>query len=112
MTNPQPHPNLKLKAALMSADEMERAIPEMQSGAAQMREEARKLRDPAYRAKVIADARENQSRLGGKWNNKIPTDQELIDAIPKLEQGADKMDAGVEKMREGAAKMRRSAQGN
>ncbi len=75
-----------------------------------MREKARMLRDPAYRAKVIAEARENKGRWGGmSWNNKVPTEQELIDAIPKMEEGARKMDEGVEKMRQGAAQMRESA---
>ena len=98
------------KAMLQGADEMDRGAIEMRRGAAQMREEARKLRDPAYRAKVIAEARENKSRWGStNWNNKVPTDQELIDAIPKMEDGARKMDDGVEKMRQGAAKMRESA---
>ena len=97
---------------LRGADEMDRGAIEMRRGAAQMREEARKLRDPAYRAKVIAEARENQSRWGNKWGNKIPTDQELVDAIPKMEDGARKMDEGVEKMRQGAAKMRESARRN
>ena len=98
---------------LRGADEMDRGAIEMQRGAAQMREEARKLRDPAYRAKVIAEARENKGNWGGmKWNNKVPTDQELIDAIPKMEDGARRMDEGVEQMRRGAARMRESARRN
>lgn len=101
------------QAMLTGADQMDRGAIEMRRGAAQMRDEARKLRDPAYRAKVIADARANQGRWGGKnWNNKIPTDQELLDAIPKMEDGARKMDEGVEKMRQGAARMRESARRN
>ena len=99
------------QAMLHGADEMERGAVEMRKGAAKMREEAVKLRDPAYRAKVIAEARENASKRNGSgWNYKIPTDQELIDAIPKMEEGARKMDAGVESMREGARKMRESAE--
>ena len=95
---------------LQGAESMDRGAIEMRRGAAQMREEARKLRDPAYRAKVIAEARENNGRWGGtSWGNKVPTDQELIDAIPKMENGARKMDEGVEKMREGAERMRQSA---
>jgi beta-lactamase regulating signal transducer with metallopeptidase domain len=98
---------------LRGADEMERGALEMRRGAAQMRDEAHKLRDPAYRAKVIAEAEANKARgSSGKWGNKVPTDQELIDAIPRMEDGARRMDEGVERMREGAAKMRRSAQGN
>jgi beta-lactamase regulating signal transducer with metallopeptidase domain len=92
------------------ADDMERGAIEMQKGAAQMREEARKLRDPAYRQQVIADARSGRSRWGGtSYGDKIPTDQELIDAIPKMEQGARKMDAGAVKMRQGAQRMREGA---
>ena len=99
------------QAMLRGADEMERGAIEMRNGAAKMREEARKLRDPAYRAKVIAEARENAGKWNSsKWNYKIPTDQELIDAIPKMEEGARKMDAGVENMRQGARRMRESAQ--
>ena len=98
-------------AMLRGADEMDRGAVEMRKGAAKMREEAVKLRNPAYRAKVIAEARENASKRNGSgWNYKIPTDQELIDAIPKMEEGARKMDAGVDDMREGARKMRESAQ--
>jgi beta-lactamase regulating signal transducer with metallopeptidase domain len=101
------------KEMLRGADEMDRGAIEMQRGAAQMREEARKLRDPAYRAKVIAEARENKGNWGGmKWNNKVPTDQELIDAIPKMEDGARRMDEGVEQMRRGAARMRESSRRN
>lgn len=96
---------------LRGADEMERGAIEMKRGAAQMREEARKLSDPAYRAKVIAEARANAaSWTSTRWKQKVPTDQELIDAIPRMEDGARRMDEGVDKMREGAAKMRRSAQ--
>ena len=100
------------QAMLKGADEMDRGAIEMRRGAAQMREEARNLRDPAYRAKVIAEARANQSRWGSKWGNKVPTDQELIDAIPKMEEGARKMDEGVDKMRQGAQRMRESARRN
>ena len=96
---------------MRGADEMERGAIQMREGAATMREEARKLRDPAYRAKVIAEAEAKRARgWGGKWDYKVPTDQELIDAIPKMEKGADKMEAGVENMREGARQMRESAQ--
>ena len=95
------------------ADDMERGAVEMRKGAAQMREEARKLRDPAYRQQVIADARSGRwNRNGTHYGDHVPTDQELIDAIPKMEEGARKMDAGVEKMLAGARKMRESAQRN
>ena len=83
------------------ADDMERGAIDMRRGAAQMREEARRLRDPAYRAQQIARARER--------GDHVPTDQELIDAIPKMEEGARRMDEGVEQMREGARKMRQQA---
>ena len=95
---------------LRGADEMDRGAIEMQRGAAQMREEARKLRDPAYRAKVIADARSGRwNHNGTRYGDHVPTDQELIDAIPKMEDGARKMDEGVIKMRRGAQQMRESA---
>lgn len=87
---------------LRGADEMERGAVEMREGAAKMREEARKLRDPAYRRKIMEEHRARGDR--------VPTEQELIAAIPKMEEGAAKMDSGVDKMREGAAKMRRQAQ--
>ena len=98
---------------LHGADEMERGAVQMKQGAAQMRDEARKLRDPAYRAKVIAEARANADAgkwKGANWSYKVPTDQELIDAIPKMEDGARKMDAGVDDMRRNAKKMREEAQ--
>jgi hypothetical protein len=95
------------------ADDMERGAIEMRKGAAQMREEARKLRDPAYRQQVIADARSGRSHWGGtSYGDHVPTDQELIDAIPKMEEGARKMDAGVEKMLAGARRMREQSQRN
>jgi hypothetical protein len=72
----------------------------MVRGARQMREEADKLRDPAYRERQIARAAAEGRRL---------THQELIDAIPKLRRGAEKMLAGAEKMRASAAQMRRQA---
>ena len=86
---------------LRGADEMERGAVEMRRGAAQMREEARKLRDPAYRAEQI--------RKAAARGDRVPTDQELIDAIPKMEEGARKMDSGVEEMRRGAQRMREQA---
>jgi beta-lactamase regulating signal transducer with metallopeptidase domain len=95
------------------ADEMERGAVEMRKGAAQMREEARKLRDPAYRQQVIADARSGRwSRNGTHYGDHVQTEQELIDAIPKMEEGARKMDAGVEKMLAGARRMREQSQRN
>lgn len=68
----------------------------MERGARQMREEAARLRDPAYRARQIEEQRERGHTV---------TDQELIDAIPKMLEGADRMD-------EGAARMRNSGRGD
>ena len=87
---------------LRGADDMERGAIDMRKGAATMREEARKLRNPAYRAEQIRKAQ-------ARGDHHIPTDQELIDAIPKMEDGARKMDAGVDDMRRGAQKMREQA---
>jgi hypothetical protein len=65
-----------------------------------MAEAAVKLRDPAYREKQIAE----QARRGH-----VVTHQQLINAIPKMENGSRKMIEGAENMRRGAANMRRSA---
>jgi hypothetical protein len=86
---------------LRGAEGMERGAIAMREGAAKMREEARKLHDPAYRAEQIRKARAR--------GDDVPTDQELIDAIPKMEDGARKMDAGVDEMRRGAQRMREQA---
>ena len=53
--------------------------------------------DPAYRERQIARAAEQ---------GRTVTHQELIDAIPKLQEGARKMVEGAGRMREGAKKMR------
>ena len=87
---------------LRGAEDMERGAIDMRKGAADMRREARRLRDPAYRAEQIRKAQ-------ARGDDHVPTDQELIDAIPKMERGAEKMDAGVEKMRDGAKRMREQA---
>ena len=86
---------------MRGADEMERGAVGMREGAKEMREEARKLRDPAYRRKV-----QEEHRARGQ---KVPTDRELLDAIPKMEKGADRMEASIDDMRRGAAKMREEA---
>lgn len=67
---------------------------QMVEGASNMREEARKLRDPAYRAEQIQRAREE---------GRTVTDQQLLDAIPRMEAGADRMDEGAARMRQQAA---------
>ncbi len=72
---------------------MREGADQMVEGARTMREEARKLRDPAYRAEQIARARDRGQTV---------TDQELLDAIPKMESGADRMEAGAARMREQA----------
>jgi beta-lactamase regulating signal transducer with metallopeptidase domain len=79
------------------ADGMEKGAEGMVRGARQMEQEAVKLRDPAYREKQIAKAREDGRTL---------THQELIDAIPKLQNGAKKMVEGAARMRESASRMR------
>jgi beta-lactamase regulating signal transducer with metallopeptidase domain len=70
--------------------QMRAGADEMEEGARTMREEARKLRDPAYRAEQIARARER---------GRTVTDQELLDAIPRMEAGADRMVEGAARMR-------------
>ncbi|WP_332639540.1 M56 family metallopeptidase [Brevundimonas sp.] len=70
--------------------QMRAGADEMEEGARTMREEARKLRDPAYRAEQIARARER---------GRTVTDQELLDAIPRMEAGADRMIEGAARMR-------------
>jgi hypothetical protein len=72
----------------------------MERGARQMAEEARKLRDSAYRDKQIAEHAARGERL---------THEELLNAIPKMEAGSKRMLEGAAKMREGAKKMRKSA---
>lgn len=74
--------------------QMRQGAEQMVDGARDMREEARKLRDPAYRARQIERARERGQTV---------TDQELLDAIPKMESGADQMEAGAARMREQGA---------
>lgn len=75
--------------------EMAAGADGMERGAREMREEANRLRDPAYRARQIAEQRERGQTV---------TDQELLDAIPKMLEGADRME-------EGAARMRDSSRG-
>ena len=70
--------------------QMREGAEQMVEGARNMREEARKLRDPAYRAEQIERARER---------GRTVTDQQLLDAIPKMEDGADRMEAGAARMR-------------
>lgn len=70
--------------------QMRLGADQMVEGARTMREEARKLRDPAYRAEQIQRARERGQTV---------TDQELLDAIPKMEAGADRMEEGAARMR-------------
>jgi len=64
-------------------DQMALAAGQMANAARQMREEADRLGDPAYRARQI-----EVKRLRGE----IVTDQQLIDSIPGLRQGADQME--------------------
>lgn len=64
----------------------------MEEGAREMDAAAEKLRDPDYREDQIARAR----RRG-----EVQTHQELLDAIPKLRDGADKLRASAERMRRG-----------
>lgn len=62
----------------------------MADGARQMRRQADRLEDPAYRAEQIEKA-----RLRGD----TVTDQQLIDAIPQLRAGADSLERAGEQMR-------------
>lgn len=73
--------------------EMARGADEMESGAREMRQEAQRLRDPAYRAQQI-----EQERRDGR----TITDRQLLDAIPKMLNGADRMEEGAARMRESA----------
>jgi beta-lactamase regulating signal transducer with metallopeptidase domain len=70
--------------------QMRAGADQMEEGARSMRDEARKLRDPAYRAEQIERARERGQTV---------TDQELLDAIPRMEEGADRMVEGAARMR-------------
>lgn len=73
--------------------EMAAGADGMERGAREMREEAQRLRDPAYRARQIAEQRERGHTV---------TDQELLDAIPKMLAGADRMEEGAARMRDSA----------
>lgn len=70
--------------------QMRAGADQMDEGALNMREEARKLRDPAYRARQIERARERGQTV---------TDQELLDTIPRMEEGADRMVEAAARMR-------------
>jgi len=83
------------------ATDMERGADDMVRGSRDMADAAVKLRDPAYREKQIAEA----ARRG-----QTVTHQQLIDAIPKMEEGSRNMIRGAENMRRGAQNMRRQAQ--
>ena len=77
---------------------MEEGARGMERGARQLDEEAEKLRSPQYRAEQIArSAREGRT----------VTDQQLVDAIPKMHKGADKMRAAAARMRSEGERMRR-----
>lgn len=77
---------------------MEEGARGMERGARKMDEEAERLRSPQYRAEQIA----RSARRG-----ETVTDQQLIDAIPKMHKGADKMRAAAARMRENGERMRR-----
>lgn len=77
---------------------MEEGARGLERGARNLDEEAEKLRSPQYRAEQIA----RSARRG-----ETVTDQQLIDAIPKMHKGADKMRAGAARMREQGERMRR-----
>ncbi|MBN8528377.1 MAG: M56 family metallopeptidase [Caulobacterales bacterium] len=74
--------------------EMARGADEMVSGAREMRQEAQRLRDPAYRAQQIEIQRARGHDV---------TDQQLLDAIPKILNGADRMEQGAARMRESSS---------
>ncbi|NCP11483.1 MAG: hypothetical protein GW859_05945 [Sphingomonadales bacterium] len=88
------------------ADGMESGADGMLRGADEMEAYAARLRDPAFRRSEVARINAEE---GGRWKRgkrEAVTEQELVDAIPKLEAGAVKMRKGAEKMRDGAARMR------
>lgn len=88
------------KSMAEGAVSMEKGADNMLRGAESMRKEAARMHDPAYRKRKIAE----EAARGH-----VVTDQELIDAIPELQRGADEMVKGAADMRQGAADMRRSA---
>src|SRR6478672_402511 len=71
-------------------DQMAAGANQMASAAQQMREEADRLGDPAYRARQIEEKRSRGQTV---------TDQQLIDAITGLRQGADQMERQAAQMR-------------
>lgn len=79
------------------ADAMAQGADGMVDGARHMDEEAQRLRNASYRDELIAKA----ARRG-----EAVTHQELIDAIPELQQGAKEMRKGAEEMRKSAKEMR------
>ncbi|QPQ54201.1 M56 family metallopeptidase [Allosphingosinicella flava] len=84
----------------MSSRDMEKAARDMENGARDMEREADRLRDARYREQQIAKA---------AAEGKTVTHQDLLNAIPKMKNGAQGMRKGARKMREGAQKMREGA---
>jgi len=68
---------------------MAQGAVQMRAGARQMREEAARLGDPAYRARQIED---NRAR------GNIVTDQELQDVARRLPRQADNLECQADKL--------------
>ena len=81
----------------MSANEMEQAAADMEKGASDMMKEAARLKSHSYREKQIAKAAERGETV---------THEDLLNAIPKMQNGSEGMRRGARSMREGAARMR------
>jgi beta-lactamase regulating signal transducer with metallopeptidase domain len=79
------------------ADGMARGAEGMERGARQMEAEADRLRSADYRRQKIAEA---------AARGRTMTEQQLLEAIPKLHDGARGMRAGADRMRREAERMR------
>lgn len=83
-----------IQAMVSARAEMARGADGMESRAREIRQEAQRLRDPAYRAQQIARQRAHGRDV---------TDQQLLDAIPKMLNGADRMEQGAARMRKSSS---------
>lgn len=85
---------------------MESGADAMLSGADEMEDYADKLGDSAFRRSEVERINREE---GGRWKDgerQSITEQDLIDLIPKMREGAVGMREGAVKMRRSAAKMR------
>ncbi|HEX8214936.1 MAG TPA: M56 family metallopeptidase [Allosphingosinicella sp.] len=85
-------------AQAAGANAMLQGAESMEAGARQMDQAAAKLRSKDYREREIARSAAQGKRV---------THEELLRAIPELQQGAREMREGAREMRAGAAEMRR-----